>query len=152
MEIKQVDPEDRAPFRELVEAYWRELMPQSPALLDPDRNEANFQYCFAWDGGDRHPYWALVDDQPVGFMAFEVNGREKRAAVHDFYIRPPARRRGYGGAMVAWLLAHLDSHGVEQIDLNVRRDNAAALKRVQDRSLEFLQSITGPLVEALHDG
>ncbi len=47
--------------------------------------------------------------------------------VNDFYVLPEARRQGYGRAMVQWLLAHLDSLGVEQIDLDVRRDNPDAL-------------------------
>ncbi len=127
MEINLVAPKDRAQFRVLAEAYWHEMMPKSPVLQDPDRMEANFQYCFSWDGGNRHPHWALVQDEPIGFMAFEVNGREKRAAVHDFYICPESRRQGYGTAMVAWLMAHFDTHGIEQIDLNARRDNPASL-------------------------
>ena len=112
VEIKQVDATDLTRFKEIAEAYWHELMPKSPMLKDPDRKEANFQYCFAWDGGNRHPYWALVHDEPVGFMTFEANTREKRAAIHDFFIRPLSRRKGYGTAMVAWLLAELDTYGV----------------------------------------
>ena len=127
MEIELVDPKDLAHFKAIAEAYWNEMMPKSPMLQDPDRKEANFQYCFAWDGGNRHPHWALVNGEPVGFMAFEVNTRERRAAIHDFYIRPSSRRQGYGTAMVAWLLAELDAHGVEQIDLNVRQDNPPSL-------------------------
>ena len=50
MEIEQVAPEELSIFREVAEAYWHEMMPKSPMLQDADRKEANFQYCFAWDG------------------------------------------------------------------------------------------------------
>ncbi|MBN1811000.1 MAG: GNAT family N-acetyltransferase, partial [Anaerolineae bacterium] len=62
-----------------------------------------------------------------GFVSLEVFTAQKRVFVGNFYIIPEERRKGYGTAMVAWLLSRLDSIGVEQIDLNVRRDNPAAL-------------------------
>ncbi|MBN1810949.1 MAG: GNAT family N-acetyltransferase, partial [Anaerolineae bacterium] len=127
MLVQMVDVRDEPRFREMAEAYWRELMPRSAVVQDAERGEAYFRGEFAWNGGNRHPYWALVDGCPIGFVSLEVFTAQKRAFVDNFYVVPEERRRGYGTAMVAWLFSLLDDLGVEQIDLNVRRDNPAAL-------------------------
>jgi len=102
-------------------------MPKAIVLQDPERQERHFHDSFAWDGGNRHPYWVWVDDHPIGFVSFEVHEGEKRAFVDDFFVDPAYRRQGYGSAMVAWLGDHLDRRGIEQIDLHVRRDNPDGL-------------------------
>ena len=127
LSIEKVDMEDLARFRKMVEAYWQELMPQASVLRDPGQREAYFQEQFAWEGGNNHPYWAMVDDCRVGFVAFEVSEEQKRAKVNNFYVVPEKRRQGYGTAMVQWLFSYLDGLGVERIDLDVRRDNPKAL-------------------------
>ena len=127
MKIEKVDLQDLPHFKSMAEAYWQELMPQALVLQDPERREAHFQDNFAWDDGNRHPHWALVNNRPIGFMSFEVYEETKRAVVDDFYVDPQYRRKGYGSAMVKWLFSHLDNRGIEQIDLNVRRDNPKAL-------------------------
>ena len=127
MTLEKVDVQDLAAFRQMVEAYWQELMPKANVIKDPEQREAYFQERFAWDGGNRHPHWAVAEGRRIGFIMFEVAGDQKRAWVEDFYVLPEVRRKGYGTAIVQWLSTHLDSLGVEQIDLNVRRDNPGAL-------------------------
>lgn len=127
LRVEKIDVQNLADFRRMVEAYWQELMPKASVVKDPGRREAYFQARFTWDGGNNHPHWAIGEGGPIGFMVFEVSDDRKRAMVNDFYVLPEARRRGYGRAMVQRLLAYLDSLGVEQIDLDVRRDNPDAL-------------------------
>lgn len=122
VEIKYIDQ-----FRQMVEAYWQELMPKASVIKDADKREAYFQEQFAWDGGNNHPYWAIIENRPIGFVTFELSGDHKQAVVNNFYIIPEERHQGYGTTIVRWLFTYLDSHGVEQIDLNVRRDNPSAL-------------------------
>jgi ribosomal protein S18 acetylase RimI-like enzyme len=117
--VERVDVKDIARFREMVAAYWRELMPKSDVFNDPERWEA----CFREQFGE--PYWMVEDGEPVGLVAFQVSDRQAR--VNDFYIVPERRRLGYGTVLVKWLCAHLDSLGLERIDLDVRRDNPGAL-------------------------
>ena len=76
-------------------------------------------------GGNRHPHWALVDKQPIGFVSFEIE--DQTAYVHDFYIATEHRRKGYGSEMTGWLFEYFDEMGIRQLDLNVRRDNPNAL-------------------------
>jgi ribosomal protein S18 acetylase RimI-like enzyme len=125
--IEKVDLKDLAHFRQMVKAYWQELMPKSNVVNDPDQWEAYFQKEFAWNGRNNHPHWATVADERIGFMTFEVVGNQKQAIINNFYIIPDKRRQGYGQVMVQWLFSHFDNLGIEQIDLNVRRDNPAAL-------------------------
>jgi ribosomal protein S18 acetylase RimI-like enzyme len=111
----------------MVAAYWQELMPKADVVNDPTLWEAYFQAEFTWNGGNNHPHWAIDGGDKVGFMTFELSENRKRAIINNFYVVLEKRRYGYGKAMVAWLFAHFDSLGVEQIDLNVRRDNPTAL-------------------------
>ena len=127
LSIEKVDMGDLAPFRKMVETYWQELMPQAIVLRDAPARDAYFQEQFAWDSGNNHPHWAMVDDCRVGFMTFEVSKEQKRAKVNNFYVVPQMRHQGYGSAMVQCLFEYLDSLGVQRIDLDVRRDNPKAL-------------------------
>lgn len=125
--LVQVAARDVAAFRAMAEAYWRELMPRADVVRDQARRATYFQERFAWDGGPGHPRWAVADGRRIDFVMFNVSDDRRVAHVHDFYVVPPARRRGHGGAMARELLAQLDRLGVRQVDLNVRADNPRAL-------------------------
>lgn len=127
LQFEQVNPQDVGAFRLMVLDYWRGLMPYSDVMTDPVRQQAYFAKQYTWSGGNGHPYWALLDGQRIGFVNFSIFPDEKRAEVEDFYVIPDQRRRGYGTEMVRWLFRQLDAHGVERLDLTVRRDNPNAL-------------------------
>ena len=125
MTIEPVPIAARGQFRALAEAYWREVMPHASVCQSQKACDAFFEEIFTWAGGNRHPHWALIEGQPIGFVSFEIEGG--RARVHDFYISSEHRRRGHGAKIVDWLFAHFDEKGIRQLDLNVRRDNPNAL-------------------------
>jgi ribosomal protein S18 acetylase RimI-like enzyme len=127
LRLEKVDPRDTAHFRRMDDSFLEELQPRSDAATDPELRESHFQQEFAWDGGSRHPYWAIVDNCRVEFISFAVSDDRKRAEIRQLYVVPAKRRQGHGAAMVRWLLSHLDELGIERIDLNVRRDNPRAL-------------------------
>jgi ribosomal protein S18 acetylase RimI-like enzyme len=127
MRLEPVDPSNIEGFRRMVVGYWQELMPQSNVVQDGERQKAYFQESFNWDGGNRHPYWALVDGRKVGFASFAVDEADNAARIEDFYVVPEERRKGYGAALVQELYKHLDKRGVVLIELHVRRDNPNAL-------------------------
>jgi ribosomal protein S18 acetylase RimI-like enzyme len=118
---------DTPPFRQMLAAYWREVMPHADVVQTPTRREAYLTERFAWTGDSHHPHWAWAGEDPVGFVSFALDASRKQAVIEDFYIAETKRRRGYGAATVQALCRHLDSLGIERIDLNVRRDNPAAL-------------------------
>lgn len=119
LRVERVHTKDIARFRGMVAVYWRELMPRSDVVNDPERWEACFRQQFG------QPYWMLEGGEPIGLVAFHVSG--KQAKVDEFYIAPEKRRLGYGTVLVKWLLGYLDGLGVKRIDLDVRRDTPAAL-------------------------
>lgn len=127
MYLEKVHRTDICDFRRIVEAYWQEVMPQSDVVKNPERREAYFRERFTWAGGNRQPYWAVADGCRVGFVAYAVDAAKQSASIDDFYVVPEARRRGYGTAMVQAVYAQLDTHGVELVELDVRRDNPHAL-------------------------
>ncbi|MFQ5794703.1 MAG: GNAT family N-acetyltransferase [Candidatus Bipolaricaulia bacterium] len=139
VELVLVDKTELPIFRKMVEAYWHELMPDAIVLRDSAEGEAYFQSRFSWEGGNNNPYWALVDGRRVGFLMFRVLGDGRSAHVHDFYVVPEEHRKGYGTAMVKWLLAHLDHLGVTQIDLHVRVDNPGAGEFWKAQGFEIVQ-------------
>ena len=125
LHIEPVPIAAREQFRAMVEAYWREVMPHASACQSPEARDGFFEEIFTWAGGNRHPHWVLMEEQPIGFVSFEIEGGIAR--VHDFYVVAEHQRKGYGTKIVDWLFVHFDGMGVRQLDLHVRRDNPNAL-------------------------
>ena len=127
VQLQFMAADDRMAFREMVEHYWRELMPDADVMQGPGRRDGYFEQRFRFDGAEGRPYWTVVDGQRVGFLMVGIVKSEKRAMVQDFYVRPEDRRKGYGSTMVRALYQQLDARGVQRVDLDVRRDNPGAL-------------------------
>src|SRR5215207_1043940 len=121
--VEKVTEHELSAFRERVLAYWQELMPKADVLRDTAKQDAYFQEQFVWNEENKHPKWIRLDGQPIGFVSFTVFEDQKRAEICDFYIVPEKRRQGYGTVSIRWLLKSFDERGIEQLDLNVRRDN-----------------------------
>ena len=105
--------------------YWKELMPFAAIWRTEESVGDYFSSRFGEASGNT--VYLAVSRKVVGFLAFTETTQEKFAAIDDFFVMPAFRRRGIGTQMLQALLAELDSRGVEQIDLNVRRDNPDAL-------------------------
>ncbi|WP_420645703.1 GNAT family N-acetyltransferase [Candidatus Leptofilum sp.] len=114
-------------LRQMVEAYWLELMPHSDVAKSPENREAYFQERFPLEMGEFHLYFAVVGGENIGFVALRVKQMKHAAMIEDFYVVPKARRQGYGSAMVKAVYTELDQLGVELIELTVRRDTPQAL-------------------------
>ena len=126
--LEKVDRGEADAFRSMVEAYWHELMSQSPVVQNATSREEYFAIRFSWDGKSGHPYWALADGERVGFLMFRTAEDGSFAQVHDFFIVEGRRRKGIGSRVARELLSLLWEKGVLQIDLNVRADNPIALE------------------------
>ena len=127
MRIENVKTADIKTFKWLVEEYWRELMPKSTAMQSPETFDVQFRSTFEGKREDRLLHIAFEGDQSVGLFLFQIASDQHQASILEFYVRPQNRRKGVGSAMVHWLLSKCDDLGIEQIDLNVRRDNPDAL-------------------------
>ena len=71
--------------------------------------------------------WAFDGKRRVGFINFEIDARSKTADIQDIYIDQKDRRSGYGTEIMQSILKLCDQNSIECIELNVRRDNPAAL-------------------------
>lgn len=132
LHIEHVPLEQRETFFQMAVNYWQDLTPDVAFLKSQEATQACFDDTFTWAGGNRHPYWAWANTEPIGFISIELEHQSntvdgKMAYVHDFYIASQHRRKGYGSALVRWLFSHLDQLNIERLDLNVRRDTPDAL-------------------------
>jgi GNAT superfamily N-acetyltransferase len=114
VQLQQMAADEKAGFREMVERYWRELMPEADILQDSAQRDAYFEQRFRFDDAEGQPYWAVVGGQRVGFLRVVIVKSEKRAVVQDFYLRPEERRKGYGSVLVRALCQQLDAYGVQR--------------------------------------
>jgi ribosomal protein S18 acetylase RimI-like enzyme len=125
IDLTPILPAEQTDFRQMVEPYWQELMPQAMVLQSKASRDRYFAKSFQWEGDQERPYWALWAGQRVGFVALSRNGQS--AYIDDFYIAPAFRRQGLGRQLLQALLANFDRDGVTLVELNVRRDNPRAL-------------------------
>jgi len=83
-------------------------------------------------GSDRHGRAWLVSAEGVlaGYIvltfgySLEFHGRD--AIVDELYLRPRFRRRGLGGAALAFAAEYCERHQIRSLHLLVERDNHAA--------------------------
>jgi ribosomal protein S18 acetylase RimI-like enzyme len=127
MNLERVRLKDVFDFRQMVEAYWQEIMPHSDVVKNRENREAYFQERFPFENDDLRLFWGVVDGRKTGFVAFTVNEAKHSAMIEDFFVAAEFRRQGYGTAMIKAVFTELDQLRVELVELNVRRDNPQAL-------------------------
>lgn len=127
VQLQPIQPTEQARFRQVVEAYWQEIMPHADIVRDAEQAARYFQEHFPLDRNDYWVQWALGAGEPVGFVAATLEAVRKKAMIEDFYVLPAERRHGYGTAIMHALYRQLDALGIELIELHVRRDTPEAL-------------------------
>ena len=135
-DIQPVDETEGEVLFEMVQRYWAELMPHAPVVQDPSIRPAYFADEFRLGRPGHCLWWAMVNDERIGFASVEVNrdwADQPWAFVNDFYIEPAWRRQGHGRTLARTVIEWLKEQGITRIDLHVRRDNP--------RALAFWQSI-----------
>ena len=141
--LRAVTTEEQDELREMVAAYWAELVPDAPVARDPRRAAAYLAEHFRFGDDAVSLWWAMLDAAKVGFVRVErwTTEDERGAFIRDFYIRPGVRRRGVGAAVVRAIRAVAARDGWVRIDLNVRADNPRGLAfwRAQGFDLHLYQ-------------
>lgn len=104
-------------YAEAAFALDREWAARSFAALftDPARNAA----WIAWLGGKPVGHAVLCARHSMEFGGLD-------GSIDDLYVRPSARRRGIGRALLARLVAHARAQGVLALHVEVAPANAAA--------------------------
>ena len=129
MNIRRATKSDRELLRELWEEFAEEL--DDPPYLRETWKEAWTDLSETIQNGV-----ALVaeqDGRAVGFV-FGVLGDTGRQTAHvtDFYVRPEARRRGIGRALLAAIIAPARQAGLDHASLEVQVPNTDA-RRLYER-------------------
>ena len=141
--LRDITIEEQDELREMVAAYWAELVPDAPVAHDPRRAAAYFAEHFRFGDDTVLLWWALVDAAKVGFVRVDrwTTEDERGGFIRDFYIHPDVRRRGVGTAVVQAIRAVAERDGWVRIDLNVRADNPSGLAfwRAQGFDLQLYQ-------------
>lgn len=127
-----------------IEAFTREVF-----LTDGCGEHAAFAFLLAEEGGDAVGYAVCVPAYDSGFALRGVY-------VADLFVRPPARRRGIGRALLAAVARGTRATGGGYLWLTARTDNTAAhafyrtLATVEQTVVAF--GIAGPDLDHLAAG
>jgi len=119
--------------RELIHELWEEF--EAELDHEPHLRET---WAEAWDdlSGTVHDGVALIaeeDGRALGFLFCVLGDRGRRTAhVTDVYVRPEARRRGIGRALLAEVVEPARKAGLEHVSLEVLVRNAEA-RRLYER-------------------
>ena len=140
---RPVQPEERSQFKDLLDAYLRELDAyDEPRDASSEALETRAERHLNTLSADpsRYFWWSLVGDAPAGFVVFRIQPRRDRpeqleGIIDEFYVLPAERRRGRGRSLAQAALSLMRERGVARIRLNVLVRNEAA--QGFWRSLEF---------------
>ena len=141
--LQDITIEEQDELREMVVAYWAELVPDAPVSRDPRRAAAYLTDLFRFGDETVSLWWAMSESAKVGFVRVELwhTEDERGGFIRDFYIHPDARRQGVGTAVVRAIRAVAERDGWIRIDLNVREDNPSGLSfwQAQGFNLQLYQ-------------
>lgn len=66
------------------------------------------------------------EDDPQGFASYEHGTKDGRTSrLHKLYVLPSAQGKGFGKALLHWVIAKCAEHGSQRLELNVNRFNKA---------------------------
>src|SRR5215211_276046 len=86
--LREITTEEQNELREMVAAYWAELVPDAPVAHDPRRAAAYFAEHFRFGDDTVSLWWVLVDAAKVGFVRVDrwSTEDERGGFIRDFFI------------------------------------------------------------------
>lgn len=72
MNLERVHQNDILDFRQMVEAYWQEIMPHSDIVQSHESREAYFKERFPLEDDDVRLLWGVVNGRKIGFVALAL--------------------------------------------------------------------------------
>lgn len=139
MKISEVSSRELPKLHEIAEKYLTELNNIAGETPDPEGVKSFVNRRFSLDDEGKFIFWAIVDGSPIGFAMLHIYEDGKYAFIHDFYIIPEKRQKGYGTSFIEWLRRHLEDRGIERIDLHVGLENLTAMNFWRKQGFETVQ-------------
>jgi len=98
---------------------------------------------------DKHAAWvAELDGAPVGFIAWDLNPRERTAEVQLIAVHPGYQNRGVGTALNVFALERMKERGVKLVHVDSGGEESHAPAR---RSYEKAAYVSLPLIRYFKD-
>jgi len=76
------------------------------------------------------------EDHPVGFVGIDLNSEHRIADVY-FYISPTQRKKGYGTAVLDYILQKVYDGGMYRVQVDILRINKTGLEFLRDRGFTW---------------
>lgn len=129
LRMAEVPGVERPSLRTMADAYWQEIMPNSPIIQDPTRRARYFETRFATGAAGGHQWWARLDELVVGFGNAQLltdEAGDRYGYLKDFYIVPERRRKGHGRVFAGLIFQWMKNHRATRVSLHTRLDGPAA--------------------------
>lgn len=126
-QIRCVDTSDASDVYAVERSCFHD--PYPPAFLDSLINTERDRFLVA-----------VEDGKVVGYAVATVGGTEGH--IVSVAVDPPSRRRGIGTALVSSMTRRLVEGGVEEIHLEVRKGNRAAISFYERMGFRIFSEIT----------
>lgn len=144
MSIRRVTPDDAYTIARLRHAMWDEMSHMEPATAA--FREATFVFWYETLEAEKAVGWlAETDGTPVGMALLMINehpprpfGKIVRGYVHNVYVVPQYRQRGYGKALMEAVIAYGREHGMQRLELRTSDMGRALYESVGFEPAEFM--------------
>ena len=144
VEIRPASALDLETVRHLAERIWPECY---GAMLPPGQVRYMLDWMYAphrlraeWDRGVRYRL-ALLEDRPVGYLAWEWEAGTDAAFLNKLYLVPELHGRGHGQEMITSVRHEVSVEGVPRLDLRVNRQNQKAIRAYERAGFAVVQTL-----------
>jgi GNAT superfamily N-acetyltransferase len=147
--IAPVRRDELAIVRRLAHEIWHQ---HYPGIIGIDQIEYMLErgYSFAalesfLDGSGSGLVFAMLDDEPVGFAAYQPGAGAGETKLDKLYVLERGRKHGVGRALVAHVEAVAHDAGCASLTLNVNRNNATAIRAYERMGFSIRESGDFPI-------
>jgi GNAT superfamily N-acetyltransferase len=144
LEIRPASIAELETVRHLAHRIWPEcygaMLPAGQVRYMLDWMYAPHRLRSEWDRGVRYRL-ALLEDRPVGYLAWEWESGRDSAFLNKLYLVPELHGRGLGQEMIAWVRCEASNQGAPRLELRVNRQNRKAIRAYEQAGFVVVQTL-----------